>query len=186
MPPWRAAERERERERERQREELGSKRERKRVVNGEGGKRREERREEKATMCSPARVPFRQFFKIKSLSVLVKCISRPPKPTPGRVYQHQHQHQQPLMPLVARSRALLCHSLPHPSALPLAVPHTPRSIHVLRLMTDSWPRKKVCKSAGTRQTEIHGSKCAAIVHTRSEGASGLTETAGGWIVEKEG
>lgn len=67
-------------------------------------------------MCSPARVPFRQFFKIKSLSVLVKCISRPPEPTPGRVYQHQHQ--QPLMPLVARSRALLCHSLPSLSPTP--------------------------------------------------------------------
>lgn len=62
----------------------------------------------------------------------------------------------PLMPLVARSRALLCHS-----SLP---PSLPPSIHVLRLMTDSWPRKKVCKSGGTRQTEIHGSKCAAIVH----------------------
>lgn len=47
----------------------------------ERGREREQERENR--LCwSPARVPFRQFFKIKSLSVLVKCISRTPKPPP--------------------------------------------------------------------------------------------------------
>lgn len=40
---------------------------------------RGERERERAVVCSSARVPFRQFFKIKSLSVLVKCISRLPR-----------------------------------------------------------------------------------------------------------
>ena len=140
-------------------------------------------------MCSPARVPFRQFFKIKSLSVLVKCISRPPNthlwprvpaPAPAAVDAAGRAFARAIVPLSSL--------LPLPLVPPLSISLSllvPRSIHVLRLMTDSWPRKKVCKSAGTRQTEIHGSKCAAIVHTRSEGASGLTETGGGWIVEKE-
>ena len=41
--------------------------------------REREREREGAVVCSSARVPFRQFFKIKSLSVLVKCISRLPR-----------------------------------------------------------------------------------------------------------
>ena len=154
-------------------------------MNGEGGKRREER---KQRCAAPPVCRFVNFLKLNHYLSLLNAFPGPRIPTSGRVYQHQHQ--QPLMPLVARSRALLCHSLPsspspsYPLSLSLSL-LVPRSIHVLRLMTDSWPRKKVCKSAGTRQTEIHGSKCAAIVHTRSEGASGLTETGGGWIVEKE-
>lgn len=94
-------------------------------------------RGEEEGACGPACAPFRQFFKIKSLSVLVKCIS--PETLPPRAPLRVPTAEFALLAPLARYCATL-----------------PPSIHVLRLMTDSWPRKKVCKSGGTRQTEIHG------------------------------
>jgi len=83
-----------------------------------------------APLWPVARASFRQFFKIKSLSVLVKRASR----------------AQP----VSTPDSLSCPALP-----PVSLSHPLRgfartSIHVLRLMTDSCRPKKVCKSVVER------------------------------------
>lgn len=103
---------------------------------------------------SPACASFRQFFKIKSLSVLVKCISRgtpatpPARPSEGPLSSPPFRYR----PRVPRERPtllreLLCHSTP---VDPRAAPND-RQLAA----------KKVCKSAGTRQTETRAAAAAA-------------------------